>query len=190
MASRVLDARPQISCLDRRRPAGRVVQSVISESSQENAKLFLSEWELNELQTAKEHDVVGYQNNCTVAGDWEKTIYAYLDERGVRYLSEDSLKSQEHGTTGTPDCLLVDDLFINGREIKWIEFKSFYASGLKDNAYFTKKAVSRQVEKYQKEFGEHGAVIFKNGFSDRVSRKHPSTLFLDGGPLFSYNEFY
>lgn len=188
VAPRVLDAHPQLSCLHRSRPAGRILQSIISESSQENVKLFLSEWELKELQTAKKHDVIGYQHNCTVAGDWEKTIYAFLDEQRISYLSEDSLKLPGHEAIGTPDCLLVDDLFINGKEIKWIEFKSFYASGLKDNAFFTKKAVSKQVERYQKEFGKHGAVILKNGFSDRISRRYPSTLFLDGTPLVNHNE--
>lgn len=190
MASRVLGANPQFSGSDRRRPAGRrVVQSIISETSQDNVKLFLSEWELTELRTAKEHDVVGHRCNSTSARDWEQAIYAFLHNQGVSFISEDSLKTPGHGTRGTPDCVLVDDLFINGRAIKWIEFKSYYASGLRDNAHFTKRAVSRQVERYQKEFGEQGAMILKDGFSDRVSQKYPSMLFLDGGPLVSHDQF-
>lgn len=189
LSDRVLDAHPHLTCQDRHRPAGRIVQSIISENDQENIESFLSEWELSELQTAKENDIIGYTSNCTAAEDWEQTIYNYLDEQGISYFSEESLKQQGFAAVGTPDCLLVDDFSINGRQIAWIEFKSYFASGLRENSYFTKRGLSRQVEKYEAEFGSHGAVILKNGFSERISQKYPSTLFLDGGPLYPENEY-
>lgn len=177
---RVLRANPRLTCLDTRRPAGRIVQSIISESNQLHVDTFLSGWELKQLQTAKAHDIVGYQNNnCTVGEDWEQAVYNFLDERGISYITEESMK---HDTTVTPDCLLVDDLFINGKQIKWIEVKSFYASGLRQTSHFT-RGIASQVERYESEFGQHGAVILRNGYTEKISRKYPSTLFLDGGPL-------
>lgn len=189
VAPRVLSANPQCSCLQTRRPAGRIVQSIIGETDSDNVEAFLTEWELKQLQAAKENDVVGHQISCTAAEEWEDAIYTFLDERGINYLTEESMKLKGYETIGTPDCLLLDDLFINGQLIRWMEFKSYYVSGLKENKYFTKKAVSKQVEKYEKEFGKNGAVILKNGFSDSISRRYPSTMFLDGGPLHAGDDY-
>ena len=184
-----------------RRPAGtrRVVQAIIGETSDEHVARFLSDWELAELRTAKAHDAVGHRPAAaTAAADaWERAVYAYLDAQGVRYLSEEDLKrGGAHGgwdaaSRGTPDCVILndDELVLNGRAVRWIEFKSYYASGLRDNAPFTRRAVSRQVERYQREFGPRGAVILRDGFSDEVSRRYPDTLFLDGGPLVSRDPF-
>lgn len=192
VAPRVLDAYPQFTCLNTQRPAGRIVQSIINEDDPVNVNSFLSEWELKQLQNAKDNDVVGYNDsNCAAGEEWEKTIYNFLDEHDVKYLTENTMKLHYGDETkGTPDCLLLDDLYINGKQIGWIEFKSFYASGLKENSYFTKKSICKQVEKYTREFGKSGAVIMKNGFSGRISERYPETLFLDGGPLYATSEYY
>ncbi|KAL3827216.1 hypothetical protein ACHAXA_006771 [Cyclostephanos tholiformis] len=190
LAPRVLSAHPEFTGLDGKSPAaGRIVRSIIN--GDDSTREYLSEWEVNELKIARGHDVVGYNDAHAdeAAGEWERTIYDFLDGCGVRYITEDALKFHGCDERGTPDCLLVDDLYIHGRRVRWIEFKSFYASGLKQNSYFTKKAVGRQVEKYGRAFGKDGAVILKHGFSSEVSRKYPSTLFLDGGSLISKNLF-
>ena len=190
LAPRVLNAYPQFTCLDRSRPAGRIVQSIISGDDPDRSREFLSEWEVNELKVAKEFDMVGYSSgNCTAAEEWERTIYDFLDGHGIKYITEDTLNFYGYGGRGTPDCLLVDDLYIHGKRVGWIEFKCFYASGLRQNTYFTRKSVGRQVEKYQKAFGTSGAVILKHGFSTEISQRYPSTLLLDGGSLNSKNEF-
>jgi hypothetical protein len=49
----VLNAYPQFTCIDRSRPAGRIVQSIISGDDLDRLREFLSEWEVNELQVAK-----------------------------------------------------------------------------------------------------------------------------------------
>ena len=190
LAPRVLSAYPQFTCLDRNRPAGRIVQSIIGGVDTDRLGEFLSDWEVNELKVAREFDVVGYSSgNCTAAEEWESTIYDFLDGHGIKYITEDALKFRGCGGRGTPDCLLVDDLCIHGRRVGWIEFKCFYASGLRQNTYFTRKSVGRQVEKYQRAFGMSGAVILKHGFSAEISQRYPSTLFLDGGTLNSKNGF-
>ena len=182
LASRVLKTYPKLSNLNRRRPAGRIIQSIINESDPHNVNEFLSEWELQELRTAKEHDIVGYAETDSTPMEWEKAIYRYLDHHGINYVTEDTLKQAE--IKCTPDCLILDDLCINEQKIQWIEVKSFYASGLRDNWFFTSKALAKQVERYRAEFGDSGAVILKNGFSRIISGKYPDTLFLDSGPIY------
>lgn len=182
VSPRVLDAHPLMTNLSRKRPAGRIVQSIISESDPENIKEYLSsDWELKELQKAKQYDMIGHSDNSTCPMDWENSLYGFLDQHNINYVTEEVMKQADMSCT--PDCLILDDLYINQTKVRWIEFKSYYASGLRENAYFTRKTVSKQVAKYEREFGNRGAVIMKNGFSELISKRHRSTLFLDGGPL-------
>ncbi|KAK1743305.1 hypothetical protein QTG54_005926 [Skeletonema marinoi] len=178
MARRVLERHPDLQAANRRRPAGKVLQSIIFEDDEEYVDTFLSKWELEELQSAKKRDMIGYVTNSTSPQDWENELYSFLDGHGINYAKEEDLKSM--GTKSTPDCLLLDDVSINGRKVRWIEFKSYYASGLRENWWFTKKLLA-QSKKYEDEFGGEGAIIMKSGFSETLASS--STLFLDSGPL-------
>ena len=188
MASRVLEAYPRFSSANRSKPAGRIVQSIMSETDKDQIKNFLTSWEYNELRIAKENDIVGYEGTSTIAEEWEETIYKYLDEQNINYITEETLKSYGFEERGTPDCLLIDDLVLNGQPLRWIEFKSFYGSGLKENAFFTKKAICRQIAKYDRTYGK-GAMVFKHNISSKISQRFPSTLFLDGSILHTADEF-
>ena len=176
LARRVLDRHPEYQRSNRER----LTKSIISETDPYNVHQFLSEWELRELQIAKNHDVIGFPVNSTSPYDWEEELYNFLDEHNVNYIKEDGLKAL--GAKCTPDCLLLDDVYINGRNVRWIECKSYYASGLRENFWFTKKLL-KQARKYQREFDGTGAIIMKSGFSERLETACSSTLFLDGGGL-------
>ena len=167
MASRVLDANPRFSSVNRRKSAWKIVQSIISETDKHYIESFLTDWELNELKIAKENDVVGYTDNSTIAEEWEHTIYKYLDQQNINYITEDTLKLQGLEESGTPDCLLIDNLVLNGQPLRWIEFKSFYGSGLKENSFFTKKSICKQIAKYDRTYGR-GAMVLKHGCSDKI----------------------
>lgn len=176
MASRVLQRYPGMHAVNRRRPAGKILQSIIYD--EEYVGTFLSEWELKELQNAKRQDIVGYVNHSTSPQDWENELYSFLDRHQINYAKEEDLRSM--GTRSTPDCLLLDDVTINGKKVRWIEFKSYYASGLNENWWSTKKLL-QQSKKYEDEFRGEGAIIMKRGFSETLASS--STLFLDSGPL-------
>jgi len=188
MASRVLEAYPRFSSTNRSKPAGRIVQSIINETDEHHIENFLTNWEFNELKIAKENDIVGYEGTSTIAEEWEETIYKYLDEQNINYITEDTLKAYGFEEKGTPDCLLIDNLVLNGQPLRWIEFKSFYGSGLKENAFFTKKAICKQITKYDRTYGK-GAMVFKHNISSKISQRYPATLFLDGGMLHTADEF-
>jgi len=112
-------------------------------------------------------------------------VFKYFDLHDIKYIKENEMKQAGILTRCTPDCLFIDDVFINGKNVRWLELKSFYASGLDEVRKFTEKSIVRHVEKYERTFGEgKGAVILKNGFSKTISDMHPNTLYLDGGPLF------
>lgn len=178
LAERVCKAYPEMLERDRKR----IVKSIIGERDPEKVEQFLSKWELAELQKAKEFDVVGYSEEKQTPAMWEQALYSFLDEHGINYVSEETLREAEMKTT--PDCLILDDFFIDGVQLRWIDVKSFYGSGLRENRHFT-NSLKKQIQKYEATYVESGAVIFKHGFSRKLRDGNPSTLFLDGGPLLS-----
>ena len=182
LASRVYEAHKDWRASDRKR----LVSSIISEKSPENIENFLSEWELEELQKAKAVDDVGFGEATASPELWEQALYGFLDEQQIEYVTEETLREAE--MQQTPDCLILDDWYINDQLVRWIDVKSFYGSGLRQNKPFSKK-LKKQIERYETEFGESGAVVFKHGFSSELRNNHPSTLFLDAGPLARYSDF-
>lgn len=76
----------------------------------------------------------------------------------------------------TPDFLLIDDLFINGEKIAWIDCKCSY--GAKAN-YF-RRQMQEQVDKYTERWGK-GALVFAFGFCD--AHTLDNVLVLDASPL-------
>eukprot|EP00980_Cylindrotheca_fusiformis_P013312 scaffold3389_cov119-Cylindrotheca_fusiformis.AAC.4 len=173
---RVFEKYPDFLLRDKKR----IVKSIISETSPDNLREFISEWELKELQKAKEYDVVGYSEQTEAPVLWEKALYEFLDNKEINYASEKELRDAEMKIT--PDCIILDDCYINGQLVRWMDVKSFYGSGLRENRHFS-NSLKRQVTKYETEFKGSGAVVFKHGFSNKLSGSSPSTLFLDAGPL-------
>lgn len=163
-----------------------ITMMVIHEQHQNYlSDILTSSWERRQLQIAKAHDSVGYQRDVTAGASWESQVFKFFDLHDIKYIKEKEMKQAGILTRCTPDCLFIDDVYINGEQVRWLELKSFYASGLDEVRKFTEKSIVRQVEKYERTFGEgHGAVILRNGFSKKISDMHKSTLFLDGGPLF------
>lgn len=182
VAERVFKAHPDMFDRDRKR----IVRSIIGEKDPDIVEKFLTDHELSELQTAKEYDTVGYALNTATPVLWEEALYAYLDEQKINYVSEEALRDADMNIT--PDCLILDDCYINGQLIRWMDVKSFYGSGLRENKHFT-NSLKKQILKYETEFGEGGAVIFKHGFSSKLQSTNPSTLILDAGPLVDDMEF-
>ena len=158
-----------------------IVKSVIGEQDSEHVTTFLTtDWELQQLQQAKEFDMASYDVESGTPVLWEEALYAYLSQLGINFVTEETLR--EKGRKVTPDCLILDDLYINGNLVRWIDAKSFYGSGLKENSHF-KNRVKKQIHNYETEYGESGAFLFRHGFSRNFARDNPSTVFLDCGPL-------
>ena len=178
--SRVDDAYPDWKFND----CKKLVKNIISGQANEDqmSRFLLSEWEAEQLQLAKKSDIISYQDKPSeLQSDvWEEDLYKYLKEMGINYTTEDDMRKA--GSRITPDCLLLDECVINGKHVRWIDVKMSFASGLKENWHFAKK-LKKQIAKYEDEYNANGAVIFKHGFSIKLARQNPYTLFLDAGPL-------
>lgn len=142
----------------------------------------MSERDRHELATAKAVDHTSYAEEDSTervrSADWEESLYAYLDASGVRYLNETALK--DLGSPSTPDCVLLDDCYVNGRLVRWIDMKNFYGSAA--SKHFVDKLI-KQASRYNTEFGGPGAIVYKLGHSEGLAVQVPGTLLLDRGPL-------
>jgi hypothetical protein len=135
-----------------------------------------------ELADAKAVDDMTYAEDDNgerkISMEWEKTLYTYLDSQGIQYVTEKTL--QKAGSKSTPDCVFLDDCYINGKLIRWIDMKCSY--GTECSKYFM-TTLAKQSAKYDQDFKGQGAFIYKFGYSELLPLKFPQTLFLDRGPL-------
>ena len=108
--------------------------------------------------------------------DFELKIQNKLDSLGIKYKTQEQLAKEQikksNIATNTPDFLILDDLFINGKKIKWIDAKNFY--GL--NTEYIRKRIKHQTKKYLDAWGP-GAIIFNLGFCSELKLK--DILFID-----------
>jgi len=81
----------------------------------------------------------------------------------------------------TPDFLLLDDVYINGQKVKWIDCKCYYGSA--GMGIYGRKSLQRVSQDYNEKFGP-GAVIFAFGYCESFDALRESgVLLLDGSPL-------
>lgn len=76
----------------------------------------------------------------------------------------------------TPDFLFIDDLFINGEKVSWIDCKFSYGS----TDMHHKMQIQDQISKYTEKWGK-GAIVFAFGYC--LGNTLDNVLVLDASPL-------
>jgi len=135
-----------------------------------------------QLAEAKEVDQVSYESDSLAQRDfslaWERALYTHLDQTGVQYLKEQTLSDQ--GFRSTPDCVILDDIYINGKgPVRWMDSKAYYGSA--GSRFFVSK-LQKQVLRYNKEFDGQGAIVYRLGYSSEL-QKQLSHAVTSNGPL-------
>jgi hypothetical protein len=132
-----------------------------------------------QLDIAVSNDLYALINQDEVlkkSTDFEIKIQKILDRMNIRYKTQEDLAKEQIAksniATNTPDFLILDSLFINGKKITWIDAKNFY--GL--NTQYLKKRIKHQTKKYLDAWGQ-GAIIFNLGFCSEL--KIDDILFID-----------
>ncbi len=96
-----------------------------------------------------------------IAATNESTFLKLFSGFGIKYMNQEELiatQIREHGrAVATPDMLFVDEVYINGERIYWIDFKN-YLGVANTNLYLSTCA---QVKKYFDKWGK-GAICYKN----------------------------
>ena len=132
-----------------------------------------------ELELAISNDLYALINQDEIlkkSSNFELKIQKILDLNNIKYKTQEQLVEEQikksNIATNTPDFLILDDLFINGIKINWIDAKNFY--GL--NTPYIKKRIKHQTKKYLDAWGS-GSIIFNLGFSSKLIMN--GILFID-----------
>ena len=139
----------------------------------------LSFRDVKQLDLAISNDLYALINQEEIlkkSTEFELKIQKILDKLGVRYKTQEQLANEQikksNIATNTPDFLILDDLYINGHKINWIDAKNFY--GL--NTQYVKKRIKHQTGKYLQAW-QSGMIIFNLSFSSKL--KMQDILFID-----------
>lgn len=157
------------------------VQSAIK--SVESRANYLTERESQQLAIAIEHDYENpsRQSHITeVAQSREDHFVAKFISFGIPCTTQNELIAQQTAEFGhaviTPDVLFHKPIMINGKSVRWIEFKDYVGVPLP----LIQKSVTKQCDRYYTKWG-HGAICFSASFVEGFEVPH--TLVLDGSGL-------
>lgn len=135
-----------------------------------NPSLLKNKRDEEQLQTALQLDIVSSSDqtkSLLLSQQYEKCVEDMLIKNKINYKTQEQLTEEQIKKYGkpvnTPDFLLLDDVVINGKPVKWIDAKNFYGSTYP----VMKKKIDKQVQKYISKWG-CGAIIFNRGFSSRL----------------------
>lgn len=162
--------------------AKKIVKAIIgNELASPVREDFLNQQEQTQLERAKAADTISYSDYTDngerdAATDWEDSLYHFLNEQGVHFVTEEALR--DAGSTKTPDCLVLDDIEINGCQVRWMDCKNYYGT-----RGVMHRSAMKQIQKYTDYFGGPGAIVFRHGFSQSLPESFQGTLLLDPGPL-------
>ena len=129
----------------------------------------------NQVSALFEEALVAYVRSVTAgSGSIFRTERELIDEaRAGR---------RPHGPT--PDILFLEPVIINGRSVKWIDAKLYYASAkFASNTRVPNGKLQSQAQRYNHHFGGNGAFVFGQGFCSDLQRMVPGALLLDATPL-------
>lgn len=118
------------------------------------------------------------QEVARVALENENRFVDYFRNLRVGLRTQDDLVAEQTREYGkpilTPDVLFTEDVYINGRPVKWIDYKDYVGTDVK----FILSSNLAQAAKYHAKWGP-GAICYRYGFVDGLHL--PGAILLDGG---------
>jgi len=102
------------------------------------------------------------------AAAFEDEIAVFLRSKNIAFVTQDELTKEQESEFGkavlTPDFLLLDNVEVNGKQIKWIDAKAYYGP----NIPYQVSHMAKQMSRYIEHWGT-GAVIFLRGCNEMVT---------------------
>eukprot|EP00980_Cylindrotheca_fusiformis_P016833 scaffold5084_cov100-Cylindrotheca_fusiformis.AAC.1 len=124
---------------------------------------------LQEFKEATEADFVAPVDWTAAqkhAKHFEDCVAAYLRDKEIRFVHETQLAQEQIDILGkafmTPDFLILDDLEINGKKVRWIDAKAYYGAATSEKLVHRTR---QQMLRYIGQWGP-GAIVFKHGFGE------------------------
>lgn len=143
----------------------------------------LAKRDLAQFQLATRNDAESTFNQqmaAKVAADNENTVVAFMRSLGIHCKTQDDLTAVQMELYGrpvlTPDILFIDQVWINGTRVHWIDYKDYIGT----NVGFLYKSNSKQAAKYAAEWGP-GAMCYHRGYVSGL--EIPKAILLDATAL-------
>jgi hypothetical protein len=132
----------------------------------------LDERDRLELARAREADMITTDQRpgqLANADLFEAEIEKYLRSNGIRFKRQDELTQEQthffQAPFSTPDFLLVDEVFINGHQVRWIDAKNYYGSS---DVIMQVQSMKKQANRYVGYWGP-GAMVFALGYCSELT---------------------
>lgn len=140
----------------------------------------LSKYHKKQFYLAERNDSSGLfiqRLNAIRSKENEDYFLDLLRRLGIKLKSEDDLK--EEGSNITPDVLFVDEVYINDKQIFWIDFKDYVGTPIS----FIWNKNKKQTKKYYDKWG-YGALCYSQSYVEGLS--DDTAMILDEAPLKDY----
>lgn len=146
-------------------------------------KTLLSGRDLYQFYLAEKHDAESAFNRQQIAetaAENEARVIAYFKSIGCNIKTQDDLVREQVETHGrailTPDLLFLDEVYINGTRVHWIDYKDYIGTDIR----FLLKSNIDQAAKYTEKWGT-GALCFHKSYVDGLFI--PNSILLDASAL-------
>lgn len=133
-------------------------------------KTILNSRDKKELMWALQNDIYALVNQDEILSksiEFENKIKNILDNQEIKYLTQNDLAQEQltkyNNISNTPDFLILDELYINGNKINWIDAKNFYGPNTKIHI----QKIKSQTHKYINTWGS-GAIIYNLSFNSEL----------------------
>lgn len=145
-------------------------------SGKKSPRQVLDKRDLHEHAVAEQHDAETLINQRIItekALENERRFVKYFTSQGISLQTQDDLIAEqlESKVKLTPDILFADEVYINGKLVKWIDYKDYICTSV--NFLFSKNV--DQAEKYYRKWGE-GALCYRLSFVDNITIPHAQLL--------------
>lgn len=146
--------------------------------------------ELKEAQKGDSVASVDQEKIHAAAEAFEDCIAEFLQKQGIQFVRQNQLAKEQRELFGrvvlTPDFLILDDLEINGKKVRWIDAKAYYGAIL---AKFFVEKTCKQMRGYIQQWGA-GAIVFSQGFNEKFSTRLENCSTLDATDFIDEKKLY
>lgn len=145
----------------------------------------LTSTDIEQFTIAYNNDIESRKNRdeaALAANNAEKKFVNYFRSLGIQLHDENELSAAQIVENGravlTPDILFIDDVFINGTKIAWIDFKNYSCL----DVAFLQKNNRAQAEKYYNKWGG-GALCYRYSYLNDIKIDNTMLLSTDALPI-------
>ena len=132
---------------------------------------------------------------CCIRVQCLQSILPNVPRKKIFLTESDQLNEMKNGKMArgpTPDILFVRPIRINGRLVKWIDAKLYYASmTFANHKKLPNGKLRKMAQRYNTYFGGEGAFVFGQSYCAGLSQVVTEAMLLDHSPLdlSAVNEF-